>query len=408
MRDASGANQTQAWAFTTAPLADGVHNFTVTSTDAAGNVSAAATLNVTIDTVAPNAPVITGNSIVNANQLQLTGTAEAGSTVKLFDGSTVLGTATANASGAWSYTTAALSGGTHAVTATATDVAGNTGVASLAVNALIGGNVIEFGNETTSLTLVGKNFYLYDSAGNGPALKYGGALVVPGQFGGFTPIGAEKTATGYQVVWKLTGGDQYSTWNTDSSGNYVSTGLYHVSGASSALQSMETVFNQDLNGDGTIGLAPVQTTVVETNGATSLNMVGSNFYLCDGAGNDPALKCGGALVVPGQFGSFTPIGAEKTATGYQVVWKLTGGDQYSTWNTDSSGNYVSIGPHHVSGASSALQSMETVFNQDLNGDGTIGSWHQSKRRLSRRTGQPASTWLARTTTFMTSPETVLR
>ena len=88
--EATGANQTQSWAFTTAPLADGVHNFTVTSTDAAGNVSAVSTLNVTIDTVAPNAPVITGNSIVNTNQVQLTGTAEAGSTVKLLDGTTVL------------------------------------------------------------------------------------------------------------------------------------------------------------------------------------------------------------------------------------------------------------------------------------------------------------------------------
>src|SRR5262249_43629838 len=80
------AGQTQAWAFTTASLADGVHNFTVTSTDAAGNVSAVSTLNVTIDTVAPNAPVISTNTIVNTNQVQLTGSAEAGSTVKLFDG----------------------------------------------------------------------------------------------------------------------------------------------------------------------------------------------------------------------------------------------------------------------------------------------------------------------------------
>ena len=80
------ANQTQGWAFTTGALADGVHNFTATSTDAAGNVSAVSTLNVTIDTVAPNAPVITGNTIVNANQVQLTGTAESGSTVKVFDG----------------------------------------------------------------------------------------------------------------------------------------------------------------------------------------------------------------------------------------------------------------------------------------------------------------------------------
>ena len=84
--DASGASQTQAWAFTTAPLNDGVHNFTVTSTDAAGNVSAAAALNVTIDTVAPNAPVITsfsndsglaGDHITNDNTVTLAGTAEA-------------------------------------------------------------------------------------------------------------------------------------------------------------------------------------------------------------------------------------------------------------------------------------------------------------------------------------------
>ena len=61
-------NQTQSWAFTTAPLADGVHNFTVTSTDAAGNVSAVSTLNVTIDTVAPNAPVITGKASSNTTR----------------------------------------------------------------------------------------------------------------------------------------------------------------------------------------------------------------------------------------------------------------------------------------------------------------------------------------------------
>jgi len=98
----TGANQSQAWTFTTAQLADGIHNFTVTSTDAAGNVSAGAKMNVTIDTVAPNAPVITTNTVVNTNQVQLSGTAEAGSSVKLLDGTTVLGTATASTTGAWS------------------------------------------------------------------------------------------------------------------------------------------------------------------------------------------------------------------------------------------------------------------------------------------------------------------
>ena len=132
-RDAASGNQTQSWAFTTAPLSDGVHTFTVTSTDSAGNVSTVSKLNVTIDTVAPGAPVITGNSVSNTNQLQLTGTADAGSTVKLFDGSTAIGTATANASGVWTFTTG-FSNGVHIYTATASDVAGNISSASAATS----------------------------------------------------------------------------------------------------------------------------------------------------------------------------------------------------------------------------------------------------------------------------------
>ena len=56
----------------------------------------------------------------------MSGTAEAGSTVKLFDGTTQIGTASANTSGAWNLSTAKLSTGTHNFTATATDVNGVT------------------------------------------------------------------------------------------------------------------------------------------------------------------------------------------------------------------------------------------------------------------------------------------
>ncbi len=97
---------------------------------------------VTIDTTAPVAPTITsfstdsgvaGDHITNDNTLTLTGTAEAGSTVKVYDGATLLGSATASGTGAWSYTTAALANGAHSLTATATDAAGNTGAASTAL-----------------------------------------------------------------------------------------------------------------------------------------------------------------------------------------------------------------------------------------------------------------------------------
>ena len=73
------------------------------------------------------------------------------------------------------------------------------------------------------------------------------------------PIGAEQTATGYEVAWKVTVGDRYTVWNTDSNGNFIS-GIGAVSGSSYALESLETSFQQDLNGDGTIGLT---TTVIE-------------------------------------------------------------------------------------------------------------------------------------------------
>ena len=122
---------------------NGAHSLTATATDAAGNTGMASTaLAVTIDTTAPVAPTIAsfstdsgvaGDGITNDNTLTLTGTAEANSTVKVYDGATLLGSVTANGTGAWSYTTAALANGAHSLTATATDAAGNTGVASTAL-----------------------------------------------------------------------------------------------------------------------------------------------------------------------------------------------------------------------------------------------------------------------------------
>ena len=137
------------WSFTTAALADGAHSFTAKATDVAGNTGVASTaLGVTIDTAAPAAPVIsttitndTGTSasdhITSDNTVLLTGSAEANSTVTISDGVTVLGTAAADGTGAWSYTTAALLDGAHSLTAKATDVAGNTGVASTALSVTI-------------------------------------------------------------------------------------------------------------------------------------------------------------------------------------------------------------------------------------------------------------------------------
>jgi hypothetical protein len=214
---------------------------------------------------------------------------------------------------------------------------------------------------STSLAEVGDGFYLYTN-GSGPSLKFAGAAVAASQFAPYVAIGAEQTAGGYEVAWKIPGTDQFSIWNTGSNGNYISYSV--MSGASSALQSLEVSFHQDLNGDGVIG------NLIEANGSTSLTEVGNNFYLY-GSGTGPSLKYAGEAVVDGQFDPYAPVGAEQTAGGYEVAWKIPGTDQFSIWNTDSNGNYLSYSV--MSGTSSALQSLEASFHQDLNGDGVIGN-----------------------------------
>ena len=189
-----------------------------------------------------------------------------------------------------------------------------------------------------------------------------------GQFGSLSPIGAEQTAGGYEVAWKAAGIDQYIVWNTDANGNYVSdTGA--LSGTSLVLEAAEVSFHQDLNGDGRIGIAP---TTIEAFGSTKLDLAVSAYSLdpvSGGAG--PSLKYHGVAVLPGQFGALAPIGAEQTASGYEVAWKVAGVDQYIVWNTDNNGNYVSD-----TGAcrerASRWKLLEISFHQDLNGDGRIG------------------------------------
>jgi hypothetical protein len=220
---------------------------------------------------------------------------------------------------------------------------------------------------STSLTEVANQFFLYNSNGSGPALQFGGVPVVAGQYGAWAPIGAVQTAGGYDIAWKNSGTGQYTVWTTDSSGNHL-TDTAPMSGASYTLESFETVFNQDLNGDGVIG--PPKT-VIQTDGSTSLTEVANQFFLYNSSGSGPALQFGGVPVVAGQYGAWAPIGAVQTTSGYDVAWKNASTGQYTVWTTDSSGNHLTdTAP--MSGTNSALESFETVFQQDLNGDGTVG------------------------------------
>ena len=215
----------------------------------------------------------------------------------------------------------------------------------------------------TRLYDVADAYFMYPASGAPVALKVGGAMLAEGQLGAWQPIGAEQVGGGYQVAWKLA--DNVWIWNVDSGGNYVSN-IAYGNGSQWALQSAETTFRQDLNGDHAVG--PL-TTAIEGSGQTRLYDVADAYFMYPASGAPVALKVGGAMLAEGQLGAWQPIAAEQVGGGYQVAWKLA--DNIWIWNVDSGGNYVS-NIAYGSGSQWAMQSAETTFRQDLNGDGAVG------------------------------------
>ncbi len=141
------------WSLTSLPIADGIHNLSAIATDVAGNTGPVSTvLAVTIDTSTPAAPSepdleaasdtgsLDTDDLTADNTPTFIGTAEANSTVVVFDGATLLGSTTANAAGDWSFTALVLADGTHNISATAGDTAGNTSSASTVLAIVIDTN----------------------------------------------------------------------------------------------------------------------------------------------------------------------------------------------------------------------------------------------------------------------------
>jgi len=124
------ANANGAWSYTPTGLTDGAHTIVASETNAAGTGSASITF--TLDTTAPQVTEKLVNGGTTTASAALTGTGDANATVHFtIDGNPIAATTTADATGAWSYTPTGLANGTHTVVASETDLAGNTGSASL-------------------------------------------------------------------------------------------------------------------------------------------------------------------------------------------------------------------------------------------------------------------------------------
>ncbi len=136
--DISGFWQIDAGGF---PLVDGTYHFFISSADEAGNTSQSNTLEVLIDSAAPEIPRIaainddsgisSSDGITNDSTLSITGLSESYASVRVVD--TIMGLAgstVADANGVWVFNLPKLPDGSHGFTATAEDRAGNISDAS--------------------------------------------------------------------------------------------------------------------------------------------------------------------------------------------------------------------------------------------------------------------------------------
>jgi RHS repeat-associated protein len=127
-------------------IPDGTHTLHLSATDPFGNQSQfdyTFTLDTTV--TAPSLELATASDtgasssdkITKINTPTISGTGEIGATIKLTEGTTIVGQTTVGTDGLWQVATSVLANGTHSLIATATDLAGNISPASAPLSLVI-------------------------------------------------------------------------------------------------------------------------------------------------------------------------------------------------------------------------------------------------------------------------------
>ena len=137
------ADGTGRWQITSSlVLAPGTYNLTAQALNATGDASAnSVALTIVIDTQTVT-PILLTPEFAPGNAAILRGSAEAGALVQVFEGTQLLGIATATATGSWQLTTPSLALGNYDFSAIATDIAGNVSPQSLVTSWAIAASVL--------------------------------------------------------------------------------------------------------------------------------------------------------------------------------------------------------------------------------------------------------------------------
>ena len=186
------------------------------------------------------APAVTAT--LGPDGLTITGGGDPNTAVTIADGGTVVGTTQSDASGAWSYDAATLDTGTHALVASETDPAGNTGSAPplavtiadprfSVVNSTTADSVLLHGSDyagpvnflqaaygfsgtdsSVTSALVG-NVFINAGAGENAAAAKDGTNVLAGSAGSSWLVGASGSDGGVDTFFLNPQGNQ-ATWDT--------------------------------------------------------------------------------------------------------------------------------------------------------------------------------------------------
>ena len=214
--------------------------------------------------IAPSAPTLTGPSLTNDETPTLSGTADAGTVVTVYDGTTALGQATADtSSGSYTLTAPTLTEGSHSITATAADSSGNESAAS------------------TTLTLV------VDTTA--PVITLTGGATVAHELGtaysdaGATSDGVETVVTSGTVDVYVAGDNVLSYSASDAAGNVATLVTRTVTVAdrtapviASVTASWGTSLNgTEINSDGTV---TVVTSDAENGQTVTVTLNGKAYF----------------------------------------------------------------------------------------------------------------------------------
>ena len=355
-------------------LAEGDHKIKAVQTDAAGNVSDPSdALGVTVDTTPPAVSITgyaddtapTGDGKTTDTTLAISGNAAAGTVVTIKDGTTVLGTATANVSGVWTFNTTSLALGGHSFTASATDAAGNTGTSGAL------GVTVE---APPAFNVDNLRFLINTTTENESTQGSGGqSLNANSDLGSFQSLGLPGTWTFTlvnapgSVPFQITGNHLITTTSLANSSTVLT---IHASDGTNSADIAVTV-TVGTNGSSTVSLGPGIDLSYGVGGNDQITGNDGNDSLAGGSNSDILNGSAGSDVLWGASGDDTLIGG----LGSDIVTGGAGNDFFDFTKVGTDGDLSHYGIDQITDFSKVSGNTDHIRLDDalFAGVGTAGS-----------------------------------